>query len=359
MLADLQPPLGVIEGFFGACWSWPERHQLVDFLRARNFQFYLYAPKADVHLRRHWRRDWPASEARALHLLREHCGEAGVDFGLGLSPLDLCQHLEGEGRDAFTQRLRELNRYQVDILCLLFDDMRGDLPQLAETQAALVAEARAVSNAQRIILCPTYYSDDPVLERVFGQRPEHYWETLGQTLAEDVDIFWTGPQVCSQTFSRDHLQDVAQRLGRKPFLWDNYPVNDGAKMSRHLHLRPFSEDRAQLGDLVSGHAANPMNQFHLSLLALASLPLAHRRGRHYQPEALYGELLDEICGAPLAQALLEDAALLQDEGLDGIDESRQRTLLEKYSALPDSGFRRELIDWLQGKYAFDPACLTD
>src|SRR5690606_37777024 len=100
------------------------------------------------------RHDWPAADASALQSLRSHCRDAGIDFGLGLSPLDLCDSLNGEGRDAFARRIREIDRFQPDILCLLFDDMRGDLPRLAETQATLVAEARSISSARQIILCP-------------------------------------------------------------------------------------------------------------------------------------------------------------------------------------------------------------
>lgn len=359
MQTGQRPPLGVIEGFFGAAWSWQERHQLVDFLRARHFDFYIYAPKADIHLRRHWRLDWPADIDHALHALRDHCREAGIAFGLGLSPLDLCNPAGQPDRKDFAQRLKALNRYQPDILGLFFDDMRGDFPHLATTQASLAAEACQLSDAQQVILCPTYYSDDPVLEKVFGKRPENYWEHLGQTLPRDIEVFWTGPQVCSPVFSSEHLTDVAQRLGRKPFLWDNYPVNDGAKMSRHLHLRPFAAEHAHIKELISGHAVNPMNQFHLSQIALASLPLAYRQGTDYQPQAVYQGLLEDICGSPLAQHLLQDTALLQDKGLDDMGESCRQALLQKYSALPASGWQEEILDWLQGHYAFDPACLTD
>ena len=49
------PELGLIEGFYGKPWSWQERAETVSWLGARGFRFYLYAPKADTHLRRRWR----------------------------------------------------------------------------------------------------------------------------------------------------------------------------------------------------------------------------------------------------------------------------------------------------------------
>jgi hypothetical protein len=69
-----------------------------------------------------------------------------------------------------------------DDLAILFDDMRGDVPQLAERQAAIVDIAASRSGGARIICCPSYYSDDPVLDRAFGDRPENYLEDLGRLL---------------------------------------------------------------------------------------------------------------------------------------------------------------------------------
>ena len=46
--------LGIIEGFYGPMWTWQERRQLVRTLAPHGYGFYLYAPKADVFLRRKW-----------------------------------------------------------------------------------------------------------------------------------------------------------------------------------------------------------------------------------------------------------------------------------------------------------------
>ncbi|HEY7884452.1 MAG TPA: beta-N-acetylglucosaminidase domain-containing protein [Cellvibrionaceae bacterium] len=353
------PPLGVIEGFFGASWHWECRQRLIHFLHERRYSFYIYAPKDDACLRRHWRQSWPDSIRAELEALRAICRHEQIAFGIGLSPLDLCHQLETDGTTAFEAKIRELNQLQPDILCLLFDDMRGDIPHIASTQAELIRRATALTTASRVILCPTYYSDDPVLEKVFGPRPANYWTTLKHELDPQVDIFWTGPSVCSDSYPLAHLDDVGERLGRQPVLWDNYPVNDGAVKSRHLHLRPFAAGHAQLPGHIAAHVVNPMNQFWLSLPALASLPLAYEQGAHYQPQTLIKPLLHDLCGQPLGDMLLADLPALQDQGLDSLSHKTKQELLDKYCALPESGFSRELINWLNGKYAFDPACLTD
>ena len=60
----MTPPLGIIEGFFGRPWSWPERAAAIRFLRPYGYGFYLYAPKADPYLRRRWQEPHPAAEIR-------------------------------------------------------------------------------------------------------------------------------------------------------------------------------------------------------------------------------------------------------------------------------------------------------
>jgi hyaluronoglucosaminidase len=45
---------GIIEGFFGRPWSWQTRQTYASFLKQNNYQYYIYAPKADRYLRRQW-----------------------------------------------------------------------------------------------------------------------------------------------------------------------------------------------------------------------------------------------------------------------------------------------------------------
>ena len=121
--------------------------------------------------------------------------------------------------------------------------MRGDVPGLAPRQAAMVHFAGEQGGAERLLFCPSYYSDDPILDLAFGRRPARYLEDLGKLIDPAVEIMWTGPEVCSKELSTGHLARVGEELGRRPFLWDNYPVNDGQRMSRHLHLRAFTGRR--------------------------------------------------------------------------------------------------------------------
>jgi hypothetical protein len=188
---------GAIEGFYGRPWAPAERLQLVSDLAELCLDAYLYAPKADAHLRRRWAEPWPAAEAASLAQLSKHCRDAGVAFGLGLSPFRLYADYGPAARRTLQARIRQLDDLGATLLAVLFDDMPGDTAELAARQAEIVADVAAWSRAGRLLVCPTYYSDDPVLDRVFGQRPAGYREALGAELPESVDIFWTGRTVCA------------------------------------------------------------------------------------------------------------------------------------------------------------------
>ncbi len=352
------PPLGVIEGFFGRPWPWSARRDYAGFLAEHNFDFYLYAPKADPYLRREWQQDWPEPEWNELRRLRASYRQAGIRFGIGLSPLELYRQPSPESHRLLEQKVRRINELEPDILCLLFDDMRGDLPELALRQAELATTAAEVSSASQLILCPTYYSLDPVLEKVFGARPAHYWETLGRQLPDQVDVFWTGPKVCSTDYPREHLLEVSDWLRRKPFLWDNYPVNDSAEKSQLLQLMAYPESHTGLRGLVAGHAVNPMNQPALSKIPLRTLPRAYREGERYRPVDAFAEACRAQCPPDLARQLIADQTAFQDRGLAQMDQQERQSARSHYEAFtqPEA---RELRDWLNGDYAFDPACLTD
>ena len=350
--------LGVIEGFFGPQWRWAERAAGARFLAEHGFAFYFFAPKRCDALRRRWAEPWPAGEWRRLVALRERFREAGVAFGVGLSPYALYRRFDAEAERRLAERIETLNRLGLDLLGILFDDMPGAVPGLARRQCRIVERARAASNAGAIALCPTYYSDDPALDAFSGPRPPEYLETLGAGLAPEVHVFWTGPEVCSATIGRRHLEDVRRRLGRPVLLWDNYPVNDGPRMSRRLHLRAFPGRSELPGAPLSGHGANPMNAARLSWIPLATLAMLHADPAGYEPQRALHAALAMLCDDETARCLLEDLERLQDLGLDGLRPSEHRALRRRYRAL-DSPFAAEVAAWLDGAYAPTPEDIAE
>ncbi len=340
--------LGVIEGFYGRPWSWEERTETAAFLARHGYRFYLYAPKADPWLRKRWREPHPAGVAAALGGLGEGCAAAGMRFGVGLSPWEIQFDFDAAAQDALAAKLALIDDVGGRDLAILFDDMRGDLPDLAERQVRIVEWAAARTRAERVFVCPSYYSDDPVLDRVFGARPSRYLERLGELLDPSIEVFWTGEEVVSRELSPGHLRRVADQLGRRPFLWDNYPVNDGQRMSQYLHLRGFTGRPAAIAPLVAGHGINPALQPVLTRIPALTLVESYRRGDAYAYGAAFRRAAAEVVGEALGAMLHEDLLVLQDLGLDRLGE-RWAPLREGYAAV-DHPAAREVVAWLDGGY---------
>jgi hyaluronoglucosaminidase len=85
----MSAPLGVIEGFFGRPWGDAARVAAAPFLRARGYEFYVYAPKSDGYLRRQWREPLPPAEFAQLATLAAGYRQGGMKFGVGLTPFEL------------------------------------------------------------------------------------------------------------------------------------------------------------------------------------------------------------------------------------------------------------------------------
>ena len=344
----MTPELGLIEGFFGLPWSWEERRDLVRFLAPRGYGFYLYAPKADPWLRKRWEEPHPSEQWQALAAFRGECRKAGVRFGLGLSPFELHLHLGGGWKAKLGAKLDRLAELEPDDLALLFDDMRGDVPDLAERQAEIVAFAAGHPAAERLIFCPSYYSDDPILDLAFGRRPDRYLDDIGRLLDPAVEIMWTGEEVCAAEFSPGHLERVTAALRRKPFLWDNYPVNDGARMSQHLHLRGFTGRPAAIARHVSAHGINLASQAVLSRIPALTLVESYESGEAYEYGAAWERAAAAVLGEALARRVRLDLLVLQDRGRDRLGERLPR-LRERYAAF-DHPAAREIVEWLDGKW---------
>lgn len=350
--------LGVIEGYYGRPWSWAERAEQVSFLAPHGYRFYMYAPKADAFLRKRWREAHPAAEAQALAAFSAHCRSLGVRFGVGLSPYELYRDFGDDAKADLARKLAALDAIGVDDLGILFDDMRGDLPDLAQSQADILHWIAERTRASRVITCPTYYTDDPVLDRFFGQRPADYLETLGGALDPAIGVFWTGEEVCSAEYSPGHLARVAGQLGRKPVLWDNYPVNDGPRMSNFLHLRGMTGRPAAIGAHLSGHAVNPALQPVLSRIPCLSLAESYRLGEAYPYGAATLQAATAVLGADLGAMVHGRLLVLQQTGLDRMEPDTVASLRARFAAFDHPG-AREIVKFLDGGYRITREMMAD
>ncbi len=344
----MTPELGIIEGYFGRCWTWDQREKVIAALAPAGYKFFHYAPKMDAHLRRHWQELHNPEMCIDIAAFGDRCRLAGMRFGIGLTPYGAHLDFNAQTKIALAAKLKSLDALGIDDLVILFDDMRGDIPDLAQRQADIMAYCIDRSRAARFFFCPSYYSNDPVLDRVFGNRPKNYLETLGRLIDPAVQIYWTGEEVCSAEYSPGHLRNVSGQLGRNISLWDNYPVNDGPRLSNYLNLRGATGRSHEIAPYISAHAINPASQPTLTCIPALTLAARYAQGADY----CYGEAFmvaaTQILGAEFATLLRGDILAFQNTGRDRLGE-RLPVLRARYAEI-DHAAAREIVDWLDGGY---------
>ncbi len=343
----MSPPLGIIEGYYGRPWSWDMREAQARFFAARGYSSFIYAPKADKRLRKQWREDHPQDEADRLARMARLCAELGMGFGVGLSPYEAYRDFNEETRAALARKIAFFDAAGCTELAILFDDMKGDQEDLAEVQVRMAHFVAERSKAKRLIVCPTVYTDDAMLERVYGNYPPAYLDDLGRGLDPKFEIYWTGEEVCSREYSPGHLARVTERLRRKPTLWDNYPVNDGVGMSPFLYLRAFTGRPASIGPHLAAHMVNPCLQPVLFRVPALTLVESYAKGEAYEYAAAWDRAAEEVCGPEMADVLRRHFRLFHDQGLGRIDEQTPR-IRERWSAFPDHPAAQEVLAWLDG-----------
>ncbi len=347
------PPIGIIEGFYGKPWTQAERLDFLKFARESKIDFYVYAPKADSYLRRRWRDSYPRENENILRELSESSIQSGIEFGVGFSPYEIYKEWNPDTRKVLTKRLELFHSQGLKKLGLFFDDMKGDQAKLADLQVEIAHFVAEFLPTTQITLCPTYYSDDPILDKMFGARPEHYIETLGRKLHLSVDVIWTGPKICSKEYPPAHLSKITAALGRKLWLWDNYPVNDGPRMCPFLHLRSFTGRAGEVAPYLSAHGINPMNQAVLSRIPILT-ELETRdhflRGEPYSLETAWLRAATQVTGsAEFAEQMKSDLPKFVDTGWVGLGTEGRNTVAETYSRFPNTPAREEILAWTRGE----------
>ena len=346
---------GVIEGFFGRPWSWESRLSGADFLRDSGFRLYIYAPKSESFLRGRWREPIPPETQHHLSELSARHRQNGIAFGIGLTPFEIYLNYDMSAQASLRAKVLQINQIGVDTLCILFDDMRGDVDGLAEVQARVISDICNCSSATSFIVCPTYYSYDQRLAREFGSPPKDYLRDLGRIVDPRIDFFWTGEKIISDGYSASHLADVAADIGRKPFIWDNSIANDARTRTNFLFFDPAAGGWNLPADRVAGVAINPMNQPYLSRIALRGFRNVFTKG---PGQSFLPAICRELCGPIIAVHLLAEIDLFQNKGLAQLGADTRHRLLDWYEKQRSNPFAAEVAAWLRGEYVFDPACLT-
>jgi protein O-GlcNAcase/histone acetyltransferase len=314
---------GVIEGFYGAPWTRGERMALFDWMAAWQLNTYLYAPKDDLKHRTLWREAYTLTEAESLRELIDACRVRGLRFIYAVAPgLDI-RYGQPEDLEHLRNRLEQMLTLGCQHFAMLFDDIPDQMDDADRERWGSFAAAqchvtntifhwtRERSPQARFLFCPTPYCGR-MAERHLGGAG--YLETVGRTLAADIDIFWTGPEIISREISAAHCRQLQQTLRRKPLIWDNLHANDYD--GRRFCCGPYAGRPVEMRDEVAGLLVNPNNEFPLNFVPLKTLAEFVRCEGTWDPRAAY---LSAICDwlpsfetADSSSVELEDLILLGD-----------------------------------------------
>jgi len=270
---DRSPPapryLGCVEGFYGRPWLWKERISTIRFLATLGMNSYLYAPKDDPFHRERWREQYPEAEMEQFKVLLETGGACGIDVVYCISPgLDMNPASE-EDFSALTAKLLPFISQGYRSFGLLMDDIKA--PTNRETGGLHAKLTTRLHDWLRTRKCSLMFVGTVYAGTTDTlSRSKRAYTTALSAIPQEVPIMWTGQGVFDAEMSPAHIDGIAALLGRKPLIWDNFPVNDYFYRSQRLFLGPVTGRGKKLMESVTGLLSNPMTHQVASRLSLMS-----------------------------------------------------------------------------------------
>jgi hyaluronoglucosaminidase len=291
------PNYGVVEGFYGAPWSFRERTRIVHLMSHLGMDTYIYGPKLDPLHRAEWRTSYPEAMMQGFQQLAEYASSAHVRFFMGISPfIDF-----GNQEDDFQTLLEKLQAFVdagVDGIALLADDIEFETERPVDAamgldQAAAVNEILSTlrkTNPDLVIwFCPTVYS----MDRLHGMpQGVEYLQAL-QDLDPDVEIMWTGDDTFNEIMDGPDMDEVTALIGRPVLIWDNFWANDGGDgFIGRILLGPYGGRTPSLPGAVSGIVNNPSIQGAMTRLDLVTFGAWLRNPAQYDPTQAIAEAVE-------------------------------------------------------------------
>lgn len=255
---------GVVEGFYGNNWSQTDRIRQFQFYGANKMNTYIYGPKDDPYHLARWREAYPTETAKKMEALVEEAKRNKVKFVWAIHPGNDIQWNKTDSTNV-VKKLEMMYKLGVRAFAVFFDDVWGGEGTRGIKQAELLNYVtdnfvRKYDDVEPLILCPTQYNR--------GWAGGSYLSELRDNLYKEVRIMWTGNSVVD-FINKGDMEWINNQIGRKAFIWLNYPVNDYC-ISRMLMGPTFGDDLNIANDL-SGYTSNPMEYAEASMLSLYSI----------------------------------------------------------------------------------------
>jgi hyaluronoglucosaminidase len=358
------PPFrsGVIEGFYGEVYEAATREALLRDVAELGMNTWVYGPKSDPLHRARWREPYDSTWLDAFGALGELGEASGVELCFALSPgLDIV-YSDEEDMDALLAKYEEVAARGVTCFALFLDDIVGALRDddaeafgsVGEAHVHAVRRVRSfvatLAEDADLIFCPTEYA---------WSNGSDYLRTIS-ALPEDVEIFWTGPEVVSPEITASSARAAERTLARPALLWDNFPVNDFAP--ELLFLGPLSGREAGAVAHLSGLLFNPMIEARASRVALGTAAAFLADPAAYDEAEAWHEAL-ALVGEGAVDDFTVFASLCRTSRLDPAEPEPLSSLLDAFLATgvsgPEALALREALTEVAGLADTLPGALAD
>lgn len=293
------PIRALIEGYYGPPWSPAAREGLLELMAEHRMNAYFYGPKDDLFHRERWRDPYEGKGLEELKTLIRMTTDQDMDFWYTIGPGLSMAYSRDEDFEMLLAKLDQVRKMGITRFGLLFDDIpeqlqhEGDKAAFPDIPSAhadvanrLFRSLKEMDSSIQLAVCPTQYH---------GNGDESYITAFGRLLDPRIDMFWTGPEICSRQLTLADASFLARRIDRPVLYWDNYPVND-CQMIRELHIGPYRGRDPHLYRSTLGVVANGMEHPESSKIGMLTIADYLWNPEDYDPEISWERALRTVIG---------------------------------------------------------------
>ncbi len=331
---------GYIEGFYGKPWSFEERCSVLKLMAKNRMNTVYFAPKDDDYHRELWREQYPREELEKLAVLVKLSDEYAMDFYYCLAPGLSIKYTSEQEFDSLKAKTQQLYDIGVRHFGLLLDDIDEEFAfeedkkaygEIVNAHTSLIQRyytyIKGINNNIRLTVCPMLYN---------GRGNEYYISKFGQNIEPDIQIFWTGRDVCSRDLTSFEALKFIENTYHKPLYWDNYPVNDGT-MHNEMHISPIINRDKDLYKYSEGIIANCMEYAECSKIPLITFADYLWDSENYNPDSSFENAVEQVVGAENSEAFITFADHLYTSCLKDNNSKRMYKIFQKVEKAFASG----------------------
>lgn len=290
---------GYIEGFYGPTWENGKRLSVMKLMASYGMNTFFYAPKDDIYHREKWRELYPENELENLKNLFNVANENYLDFHWTIGPGLTYRYTSDEDFTILINKIKNIYDIGIRNFGLLLDDIPWEF-QYEEDEKAFdsvvdahiflvnktYAALKDIDASIKLTVCPTQYS---------GDCNEYYITKFGSNIPADVDLFWTGAEICSRVLTVRESNEFTYSTVHRPLYWDNFPVND-CEMFQEMHMGALIGRDKELYKHCEGIISNVMEFAECSKIPLMTIADYLWNPLTYNPDESLKNAHQEILG---------------------------------------------------------------